>query len=101
MAKPPTFADALLPHKDGRSYSQPHLYRSHKFVRAVRISGVAAQTDGGALLALDDNFAPFRAESAMVIRYMPVEGDYLVIYENGYKSLSPRKAFQEGYDRAR
>jgi hypothetical protein len=30
---------------------------------------------------------------------MPLPGDYLVIYEDGYRSISPAKAFEDGYTR--
>jgi hypothetical protein len=30
-------------------------------------------------------------------RYVPLPGDFYVVYEDGYKSFSPRKAFLEGY----
>jgi hypothetical protein len=33
----------------------------------------------------------------MVIRYQPTEGDFLIIYPDGYQSFSPRKAFLDGY----
>lgn len=40
-----------------------------------------------------DAFVP---ESA-VVRYRPQPGDFLVVYEDGYQSFSPRKAFLEGH----
>ena len=33
----------------------------------------------------------------MVTRYRPIEGDFLVLYADGYQSFSPAKAFLEGY----
>ena len=33
----------------------------------------------------------------MTARYSPTVGDYWVIYEDGYQSISPRAAFQAGY----
>ena len=33
----------------------------------------------------------------MTTRFTPVVGDYWVIYEDGYQSLSPRGAFENGY----
>jgi hypothetical protein len=32
-------------------------------------------------------------------RYVPVPGDFYVVYADGYQSFSPRKAFLEGYTR--
>ncbi len=33
----------------------------------------------------------------MTVRFTPIVGDYWVIYEDGYQSLSPRGAFENGY----
>lgn len=77
--------------------AQPTSYRSHKVVHAVEIEGVSAREDGSAELALADGFAPFQADAKMCARYLPVKGDFLVIYEDGYKSISPRQPFKEGY----
>lgn len=36
--------------------------------------------------------------NGILARYTPVVGDYLVEYEpDGYRSISPAKAFEEGY----
>ena len=32
-------------------------------------------------------------------RYKPEVGDYYVVYQDGYASLSPAKAFEDGYTR--
>lgn len=73
-------------------------WKCHKIVQAakiIRINGdrmivedakgqaVAMSVDGGTLFA----------------RYKPVVGDYYVIYEDGYASISPKKAFEDGYTR--
>ena len=33
----------------------------------------------------------------MTARYTPVVGDWWMVYEDGYQSLSPAKMFEEGY----
>lgn len=33
----------------------------------------------------------------MTVRYTPVAGDYYVVYDDGYASLSPQKIFEDGY----
>ncbi len=33
----------------------------------------------------------------MTARYQPKAGDYWVIYEDGYQSISPKAAFEAGY----
>jgi hypothetical protein len=73
------------------------VYRSHKLVRAAQIdSGVVMLADGKAsmLLAFHDEAI---VDQAVVARYKPVPGDYLVQYEDGYLSISPKAAFEGGY----
>ncbi len=83
-------------------------YRSHKVVRAGRIlsinvdnAGMAADLEvetatGGKYFA--------RATTSMCARFQ--EGgrglevnDFYVVYDDGYASLSPKKAFEDGYGR--
>ncbi len=70
-------------------------YRSHKQVWALEI----AQVDGLKLMFTDKTFAPATMTPDMFARYFPVPGDFYVVYADGYKSFSPRKAFLEGYTR--
>ena len=63
----------------GNYYPDPH---GTKLLRAVRY-------DGGSIGLSQDLFQ----------RYVPVPGDFLVRYEDGYESFSPRKAFLDGYTR--
>jgi hypothetical protein len=72
-------------------------YESHKIVQARRIVGFFNTPDtGGRVCGIvegGERFAPIQnvmLEAANV-------GDYAVIYEDGYKSISPAKAFEEGY----
>jgi hypothetical protein len=72
-------------------------YQSHKIVQAGRITEIVpvgcfvqtANPDDTVLLIYEGN---------MTSRYQPQVGDYWVIYEDGYQALSPRAAFEEGYD---
>lgn len=75
-------------------------YESHKIVRAAKIVEVIINKDGTAAVlvrAHDDapveHFHP--REPAMALR--AEVGGYAVIYEDGYRSISPAKAFEEGY----
>lgn len=70
-------------------------YQSHKKVWALKIAGVSGTT----LSFADDGYAPISVEPTMFTRYTPVPGDYYVVYDDGYASISPRKAFEEGYSR--
>ena len=76
-------------------------YQSHKKVWALEINAVAI-THGGTNRSLsfkDRGYAAkgFAIDDAIFSRYMPVPGDFYVVYDDGYKSFSPRKAFLEGY----
>lgn len=65
-------------------------YVSHKKVMAAEI--VAVNPDGS--LGLDDGNTFPKLEH---IKYEPKLGDYLVRYEDGYHSISPKAAFENGY----
>lgn len=68
-------------------------YRSHKQVWALEIDSV----NGNRLAFRDAGYAAINCDPAMFSRYTPVPGDFYVVYDDGYKSFSPRKAFVEGY----
>jgi hypothetical protein len=74
-------------------------WRSHKEVSAAKI--VQVFSDG--LMELDVNdpntglLMVVAPADKMFSRYRPIEGDYYVVYDDGYASISPRAAFLEGY----
>lgn len=71
-------------------------YRSHKKVWALEIETVSV----GAPYRMkpkDARYAEVTLPAEMWSRYQPVSGDFYVVYADGYKSFSPRKAFLEGY----
>ena len=70
-------------------------YQSHKKVWALQIKDVR----GHDLSFVDEGYAPIQVEPNMFVRYTPVPGDYYVVYDDGYTSISPQKAFEEGYTR--
>src|SRR6266851_5524152 len=74
-------------------------YLCHKEVWALKIGeGLKVLPNGDVILPiLDTGYAPVIVAKAVVSRYMPMPGDYYVVYEDGYKSISPAKAFEEGY----
>jgi hypothetical protein len=79
-------------------------WQSHKVVRAGRIVAIGQVTlqDGKAGRSLgvegaDGNIYEARCDGEMFTRYFPVEGDFYVVYEDGYESISPAQAFTEGY----
>jgi hypothetical protein len=70
-------------------------YRSHKQVWALEIATV----NGHKLTFRDAGYAAIMCDAPMFSRYTPVAGDFYVVYDDGYKSFSPAKAFKEGYTR--
>ena len=76
-------------------------YQSHKKVKAAQItavndsdpSGVAAP---GVDVVLDDGDTAHLTHD-MIVRHKPQIGDYLVEYDGGYRSISPKAAFEDGY----
>lgn len=71
------------------------LYKSHKEVHAAEIVRIVG--DEISLAANGKNIGCVKAEPNMFARYTPVQGDYYVVYPDGYKAISPKKAFEEGY----
>jgi hypothetical protein len=88
--KPPPFRPDLLPR-----------WQSHKIVRAAKILQVFP--DGVMELNVEDPRTGICACVApadkMFSRYRPVPEDYYVVYDDGYASISPGRAFEEGYHR--
>jgi hypothetical protein len=78
-------------------------YVSHKKVRALEIRAIGSySTDSTGNLQReiifgDPGFDPIHVPGEMFTRYVPMPGDYYVVYEDGYQSFSPRKAFLDGY----
>jgi len=90
-----------------KDVEQLPLYKSHKRVHALEIASVGPREMASDRQGLfrhlrfkDEGFDGYAASEEMFSRYVPVPGDFLVFYEDGYKSFSPRKAFLEGYTRA-
>lgn len=47
----------------------------------------------------DPACAPFPIDAEYMRSRKPVAGGYYVVYEDGYESFSPAKAFEDGYTR--
>ena len=75
-------------------------YVCHKTVHAAEITSVGEQgaESEKRSVTLVNRFTILLPE-IMFVRYTPAPGDFLVVYEDGYESFSPRKAFLEGYTR--
>lgn len=101
--KEQTIAEAVLPH-----------YRCHKVVRAARIYAQGSPTDDGeniyVVVSLTDEDErrgeyTFPKHTAVLLvpkdvyARKPENAGYIVVYDDGYVSWSPSKAFEEGYTR--
>jgi hypothetical protein len=83
-------------------------YKCHKEVHALKIAAIEydhtkaqaenRETDGSAMIVpAGGGYAPFRVDFAYLNKHKPEVGGYYVVYEDGYKSFSPAKAFEDGY----
>jgi len=73
-------------------------YKCHKTVHALKIKDIIIATTGMALIKPeDDRYAAFNVDVAYMNKHKPQIGGYYVVYEGGYKSFSPAKAFEGGY----
>jgi len=68
-------------------------YKCHKEVSALKIQEI----NGLTLTFIDPGYPPIDVEPLIFARYYPVPGDYYVVYDDGYASISPAKAFEDGY----
>jgi hypothetical protein len=79
-------------------------WKCHKVVKAGKL--IAQQPDDPGepeviLTVEDQNGAPCKVgvPRDFFARKAPNPGDYIVIYEDGYKSWSPASTFEAGYSR--
>ncbi len=81
-------------------------YRCHKVVRALKIGRLIMDgagepdrdSDGGAMIfPAELGYEPFKVDRAYIAKHDPQVGGYYVVYDDGYKSFSPAKAFEDGY----
>ena len=74
-------------------------YQCHKIVKGSKIVEMEMQGSGDALVKLEDKEEPVMLMADFFLRFKPAVGAYLVVYENGYVSVSPADAFEAGYTR--
>jgi len=82
-------------------------YRCHKVVHALKIQKVEhnvppedSESDGSCTITPEEYpFMPFSVGRDYINKHKPVAGGYFVVYEDGYQSFSPAKAFEDGYTR--
>ena len=75
-------------------------YESHKVVRAARIVGFDTRDTGGRVCAIvelpDGSREPFKPNVAEMLDRAMI-GDWAMLYPDGYRSISPKRAFEAGY----
>ncbi len=70
-------------------------YQCHKAVDAAVIEKTGQADDGQILIVAEGE--EFSVDRSFVARGWPTPGDYIVRYEDGYLSWSPREPFENGY----
>lgn len=73
-------------------------YKCHKVVLATAITAIARNIEGQLdHYTCDDGKNYPIPQNVLKAEQEVIEGDYLVEYEGGYRSVSPKKAFEDGY----
>lgn len=76
-------------------------YKCHKEVCALKIAKIEEHgpsgSDGATITPAEPGYSPFDVPAAYIGRHVPQVGGYYVVYDDGYESFSPAKAFEEGY----
>jgi len=78
-------------------------YKCHKIVKAAKITeihypGLSSPHFPNTILVLDLGLS-VEVNSLWVDKHMPKPGGYFIVYEDGYTSYSPDKAFETGYSK--
>lgn len=74
------------------------VYKCHKKVWALKIAGIVGDQHGGIYFQpAEPGYEKVPMSPEYVAKHKPEVGGYYVVYEDGYKSFSPAKAFEEGY----
>lgn len=83
-------------------------YKCHKEVVALKIKAIrkipvslgrTIGGDGAYLTPMEDGYEPIYVDYDYLLKHKPKELGYYVVYDDGYASFSPAKAFEEGYTR--
>ena len=75
-------------------------YRSHKEFWALEIAEIKLNGPnieyGAMLIPARKDYAPFEVDCDYLFKHQPEVGGYFVLYKDGYKSFSPKEAFEDG-----
>ena len=108
------FGDALMSIDAAMAIKTMPRYQCHKKVWALKIKSVIKhahpdpQADDAAFEASDkfagahlfpaeEGYAPIPVDADWYRKHKPQPGGYYIIYDDGYASYSPAKAFEDGY----
>lgn len=73
-------------------------YRSSRVVRAMRITHITVVPPGTYPVITTEDGAPFSpTEMGMSLRCS--EGDYAMLYPDGFRSVCPKAAFEANYNK--
>lgn len=76
------------------------LYKCHKVVRALKIQDVTFIKEG-AVIHPEGYFPSFQVDKEFTDKHDLTVDGYFVVYEDGYQSFSPIKAFEDGYTKVK
>lgn len=74
-------------------------YKCHKEVYALKIKDIKSFGFYAHLVPVEAGYSDIYVDHDYLSKHQPQVGGYYVIYNDGYKSFSPEKAFEEGYTR--
>lgn len=73
-------------------------YKCHKEVWALKIKEVIWNDDeSGTLKFEEEGYYPYNVDYKFMKKHWPQPGMYFVVYSDEYCSVSPAKAFEDGY----
>lgn len=72
-------------------------YVCHKEVNGGKITGIQSKERNVADLILGEIGVAVEVDATWYARHQPKVGGYFVLYDDGYTSYSPQKAFEDGY----
>lgn len=72
-------------------------YKCHKEVGALKIKDIMHGILASSLVFENKDYSPMSVSKDWLDKHKAEIGGYFVVYDDGYKSYSPAKAFEEGY----
>jgi hypothetical protein len=79
------------------------VWKCHKQVRAAKIINIELPVHGAPVLHViystpgEESYSMIPVTAEFIAKHRPHTGGYFVIYDDGYQSFSPAKAFEDGY----